>query len=151
VSDFGDNVWEELEDMGDGISGKRLRRSEGSRLVAAVWELAPGSSGVVYHFHHGIEELLVVLRGRPTLHAKDGQRQLAEGEVVHFPPGPDGAHKLSNPTDAPARYLMAAATANANLDIIEYPEDGTFAAYAKTKSQRGEPFFVRRTIDDPDA
>jgi uncharacterized cupin superfamily protein len=151
VSDFGDNVWGELEDMGDGISGRRLRRTQDARLVAAVWELAPGSDGVAYHFHHGIEELLVVLRGRPVLRASTGERQLDEGEVVHFPPGPDGAHTLSKPTDEPVRYLMAGARADASLDIIEYPDEGAYAAYAKTKSQRGEPFFVRRAIDEPDA
>ena len=147
MSDYGDNVWGELEDMGDGVSGRRLRRSEDARLVAAVWELAPGSEGVVYHFHHGTEELLVVLRGRPLLRAAARERQLEEGEVVHFPPGPDGAHTLSNPTDEPVRYLMAAA--HGQLDIIEYPDEGTYAAFAKTKSQRGESFFVRRAIDDP--
>jgi uncharacterized cupin superfamily protein len=149
VSDYGDNVWGELEEMGDGVSGRRLRRGEDARLVAAVWELAPRSEGVAYHFHHGTEELLVVLRGRPLLRAAAGERLLEEGEVVHFPPGPEGAHKLSNPTDEPVRYLMASAPAHAPLDIIEYLDEGTYAAYAKTKSQRGEPFFVRRAIDDP--
>ena len=132
MSDYGDNVWVELEDMGDGISGRRLRREEGARLVAAVWELAPGSDGVQYHFHHGLEELLVVLRGRPLLRGA-------------------AAHSLSNPTEEPVRYLMAGARADAPLDIIEYLDEGTFVAYAKTNSQRGEPFFVRRLIDEPDA
>jgi uncharacterized cupin superfamily protein len=70
---------------------------------------------------------------------------------VHFPPGPEGAHSLSNPTDEPVRYLMAGARADAPLDIIEYLDEGTFVASAKTNSQRGEPFFVRRAIDEPDA
>jgi uncharacterized cupin superfamily protein len=151
VSDYADNLWVELVDMGDGISGRRLRREEGARLVAAVWELAPGSDGVQYHFHHGIEELLVVLRGRRLLRGAAGERQLDEGEVVHFPPGPEGAHSLSNPTEEPVRYLMAGARADAPLDIIEYLDERTFVAYAKTNSQRGEPFFVRRAIDEPDA
>ena len=33
-----------------------------------------------------------MLRGRPTLRTGDGSRELAEGEAVHFPRGPDGAH-----------------------------------------------------------
>ena len=143
MTEYGDNVWAELEELEDGVSGRRLKRDEGAGLVAAVWELAPGSEGVVFHYHHGIEELLVVLRGRPTLRSAGGERQLDEGEVVHFPPGPAGAHKLTNPTDEPARYLMAAAPAQAYVDIIEYPDDGTFVAGAKTESQHGERFFVR--------
>lgn len=143
MTEYGDNVWAELEEMGDGVSGRRLKRDERARLVAAVWELAPGSQGVVFHYHHGIEELLVVLRGRPTLRGADGERELAEGEVVHFAPGPAGAHTLSNRTDEPARYLIAAAPAQASVDIIEYPDEGTFVAGAKTESQHGKRFFVR--------
>ena len=37
-----------------------------------------------------------------------GERILEEGDVVHFPVGPDGAHQLSNRTDEPVRYLMVA-------------------------------------------
>jgi uncharacterized cupin superfamily protein len=50
-----------------------------------------------------------VLRGRPTLRTGDGSRELAEGEAVHFPRGPDGAHGLANETDEPVRVLMASA------------------------------------------
>jgi uncharacterized cupin superfamily protein len=141
VNEYGDNVWAELEESGEGVRGKRLRRTDGYPLAAAVWELAPGSDGVDYHFHHGTEELLIVLRGRPTLRTADGERQLEEGEVVHFPPGPQGAHTVVNRTDADVRYVMVGA--HASPDIIEYPDKGTFVAGAKTLSQHGEPFFVR--------
>jgi uncharacterized cupin superfamily protein len=66
---------------------------------------------------------------------------------VHFAPGPEGAHTLSNPTDEPVRYVMAAAPALVAPDIVEYPDDGTYAAFAKTNSQHGEPFFVRDTLE----
>jgi hypothetical protein len=33
--------------------------------------------------------------------------------------------------------------AHASPDIVEYPDAGEFAAFAKSGSQRGEPFFVR--------
>jgi Cupin domain len=48
-----------------------------------------------------------VLRGRTTLRTGDGSRELAEGEAVHFPRGPGGAHGLANETDEPVRVLMA--------------------------------------------
>ena len=148
MSDYGDNIWGELVEIGDGIHGIRLRRTEGYPLAAAVWELAPGSDGVDYHFHHGTEELLIVLRGRPTLRGPDGERQLEEGEVQHFPPGPDGAHTVLNRTDEIVRYVMVGA--HASPDIIEYPDKGEFVAGARTASQRGEPFFVRLPLPDAD-
>ncbi len=54
---------------------------------------------MIFHFHHASEELLLVLRGRPTLRTLEGERQLEEGEVVHFPTGRAGAHEIRNDTD----------------------------------------------------
>jgi uncharacterized cupin superfamily protein len=44
-----------------------------------------------------------VLRGRPTLRTGDGSRELAEGDAVHSPRGPDGSQGLANETDEPVR------------------------------------------------
>jgi hypothetical protein len=72
--DFGDNVWdvefdppdewsEAAEKAGFGpVRGKRLRRQLGATLSSAIWELDPGATQAPYHFHHGGEELLIVLR-----------------------------------------------------------------------------------------
>lgn len=56
------NVWDEVPDWG-GIGALRLDRADAG-LGASVWELQPGASQFVYHFHHGSDELLVVLRVR---------------------------------------------------------------------------------------
>jgi uncharacterized cupin superfamily protein len=149
MPEYAENVWAGLSDMGDGVSGERLVREEGHPLAGAVWELAPGSDGVPYHFHHGTEEYLVMLRGTATLRTPEGERELPEGSVVHFPRGPEGAHAVSNRSDVPVRYLMVAA--HTSPDIVEYLDTGTFAAMAKTNSQRGEPFFVRLPLPTDDA
>ena len=93
-----ENVFEpgEWDDYGPGPAGwctkpRRLVRTPGTHLTASVYVVEPGEKHLPYHFHHGAEELLVVLRGRPTLRTPDGIRQLAEGDVVHFPRGPAGA------------------------------------------------------------
>jgi uncharacterized cupin superfamily protein len=57
-------------------------------------------SGMTYHFHHASEELLVVLRGAPTVRMRDGDRELKEGDVVGFPRGADGGHQIRNESDA---------------------------------------------------
>ena len=141
AEEYGDNVWDELPEVWEGVHGRRLAREEGRPLAGAVWELPPGSRGVDYHFHHGTEEYLVVLRGAPTLRTPDGERELREGAVVHFSPGREGAHTVLNPSDEPVRYLMIGA--HASPDIVEYPDTAEFAAGARSLSQRGEPFFVR--------
>ena len=40
---------------------------------------------------------------RPTLRTPEGERELAPGDVVHFPEGEAGAHQLWNDTDEPFR------------------------------------------------
>jgi uncharacterized cupin superfamily protein len=145
--DYGDNIWEpELPEAWAGIRGRRLIREEGRPLSGAVWELPPGSDGVDYHYHHGTEEFLIVLRGTATLRTPDGERELAEGSVAHFSPGPEGAHTVMNRGGEPMRYVMIAA--HASPDIVEYPDKGEFVAGAKSNSQRGEPFFVRLPLPD---
>ena len=149
--EFARNVWAELADLDDGVRGARLERIRGETLAAAVWELGPGAS-VDYHFHHGTKELLLVLRGRLVLRAHDGERELAEGDVVAFPRGRDGAHGTVNRSDSPVRYLMVAA--HDSPDVIEYPDRGTLGVFARTTANSGEPleaFFHLADAFDRDA
>jgi uncharacterized cupin superfamily protein len=115
-----DDEWGEQPDdwAGGGALQKRFVPS-GPALGATLYELGPGNF-VIFHFHHGSEELLVALRGTPTLRTFEGERLLAEGEVVHFPTGRDGAHGLRNETDEPVRYLMAGI--RVSPEIAEYPD-----------------------------
>jgi uncharacterized cupin superfamily protein len=139
--EYGDNVFADLPELEDGIRGQRLVRDANRPLAAAVWELPPGSHGMPYHCHHGTEEYLIVLRGTATLRTPEGERELDPGDVAHFSPGPAGAHAVMNRSDEPVRYVMVGA--HASPDIVEYLDEGTFAAFAKTSSQGGPAFFVR--------
>src|SRR5436189_5541112 len=130
------NIWSDAWDAADedwsggGVVAKRLpRATERPGLGAAVYELDPGDF-VVYHFHHAWEELLIVLRGRPTLRTPAGERQLDEGESVYFPLGADGAHGLRNETDQPTRYLMASTISSP--EACEYPDLKQITAQART-------------------
>ena len=143
-----DNVWTdewESDDdwSGGGAEAKRLPRGDG--LGATVYQLERGDF-VVYHFHHASEELLIVLRGRPTLRTPEGERQLDEGEVVHFPVGPDGAHGLRNETDEPVRYVMASTLSSP--EVAEYPDLKQITAQARTGSQTGERLWFIHDVED---
>jgi uncharacterized cupin superfamily protein len=97
----------------------RVGRQAGAReLGASVFELPPGRSTFPLHAHHANEEILVVLSGRPTLRTADGERALDEGEVVAFPVGRAGAHRLDNGDQAPARVLIVSTMIGP--DVVEH-------------------------------
>jgi uncharacterized cupin superfamily protein len=146
VTDYGHNVWGELEDLGGGVRGRRLVRTEGSQLVAAVWELDPGAEPGPYHLHHGTEEYLLILRGRPTLRTPQGERELVEGDVAHFPRGLDGAHQVLNRSDGVVRFLMAAA--HDTPEVIEYPDRGLIIAASRAPSAGGDSLFAAFRMAD---
>jgi uncharacterized cupin superfamily protein len=77
-----------------------------SMLGGSIYDLPPGQSNCPYHYEYGNEEWLIVLEGRLTLRQIDGEVELDPGDVVCFPVGPDGAHKLTNRSDAVVRVLM---------------------------------------------
>ncbi|HWB69303.1 MAG TPA: cupin domain-containing protein [Solirubrobacterales bacterium] len=116
-----------MEHKGFGVRGTRVGAQAGTTQIGiAVYELDPGKKNLPYHAHFGIEEAIVVLRGTPTLRSPDGERVLAEGEVVSCPPGRDGAHQLINRSEAVARFLVISSKALA--DVIEYPDSNRVSA-----------------------
>ena len=125
VNVFADD-WEEIYPPLEGWRSNTRRLAPHRKLGATVYELLPGQTQCPYHFHYGNEELVLVLRGRPTLRTPDGERELQPGDAVHFPTGPDGAHQMINRTDEPTRYVIAAV--NASPEVIEYPDSGKVAA-----------------------
>lgn len=124
------NVWDEVPAWG-GVGALRIDRPPGCALGASVWELQPGASQFVYHFHHGSEELLLVLRGSPTVRMHDGDHALEEGDVLSFPRGPEGGHRIRNDGDETARVLIV--STNASPDVAEYPETSKVATIVEGK------------------
>jgi uncharacterized cupin superfamily protein len=137
--------WDALDDWsGGGAKSSRLVE-RGPQLGASVYELGPGST-TAYHFHHGSEELLIVLRGRPTLRTPEGERHLAEGEAIHFGTGPAGAHGMRNDTDDAVRYVVAGI--RVFPEVAEYPDTRQITAQAPTGSQTGEHLWLVHDLGD---
>ena len=67
------------------------------RIGGSVYELAEGERSFPYHYHHGVEEWLIVLGGSPTVRTPDGKRTLQLGDVVCFASGSSGAHDVVGP------------------------------------------------------
>lgn len=115
-----DDAWGEQEEDWSGGGGRSKRLvPRGPLLGASLYELERGNF-MTFHFHHGSEELLLVLHGRPTLRTLEGERQLEEGAAVHFPAGPAGAHEIRNDTDERIRYVVAGT--RISPEVVEYPD-----------------------------
>jgi len=142
-SDDWDNPFPPLEGWRSNV--KRLV-PPGHDLGMTLYELLPGQTQCPYHFHHGDEELVLVLRGTPTLRTPDGERALEAGDVVHFPKGAAGAHQMLNRSDEPARYVVA--SSNVAPEICEYPDSGKLAVFSRLESQRGERLLSVHRLDD---
>lgn len=104
----------------------KLAKQAGAReLGASLFEVPAGAATFPLHAHYANEELLIVLSGRPTLTGRDGDsRELEPGEVVAFPAGRAGAHRLDNETGEPFRILIVS-TMKAP-EINEMLEDESF-------------------------
>jgi len=129
VNLFGDE-WDGGRDR-PGWQWRRL--SVGDRLNAeligaSLYDLGSGQKTFPYHFQHGEEEWLLVVAGRPTLRTPEGERKVERGDLIAFPPGPDGAHQVRNDTDEPARLLIFSSPSD--YEIAEYPDSGKIGLFA---------------------
>jgi uncharacterized cupin superfamily protein len=89
------------------LRGMRLGPRVGAeRLGGTLYEIDPGGAVSPYHVHHANEELLIVVSGTPSLRTPRGTRGLTPGEVVGFASGAEGAHRVFNASDEPARVLL---------------------------------------------
>jgi uncharacterized cupin superfamily protein len=86
------------------------------RIGGSVYELADGERTFPYHYHHGVEEWLIVLAGTPTVRTPEGRRTLDAGDVVCFASGSAGAHDVVGP----GRVLILSAGAPPTISV--YPD-----------------------------
>jgi uncharacterized cupin superfamily protein len=77
----------------------------GKYNVVKAFEVPPGQSICPYHYEYE-EEGLFVLEGEVVGRDPAGEHPARRGDLICFPPGPDGAHKISNRDDRPAHMVM---------------------------------------------
>jgi uncharacterized cupin superfamily protein len=143
---FSDEWPEDPEPPTEGwLAKSRPLVERGHDLGMSLYELQPHQTQSPFHFHHGAEELLLVLRGRPTLRTPAGERELVPGDFAHFPKGPAGAHQVTNRTDEPALYAVG--SRRSSPDVCEYPDSGKTLVMSRQESQRGGPLWTVHRLD----
>jgi uncharacterized cupin superfamily protein len=109
-------------------------------LAMFIYDLEPGRSSSPYHYEYA-EEWVLVVEGTLVLRAPDGEHTLERGDLARFPAGPDGAHKLMNRSNSPARTLMFSSSRTPAVSV--YPDSDKIGVWSGQEAD--ELIFKRGT------
>jgi uncharacterized cupin superfamily protein len=99
----------------------------GRDLTVRLYEIKPGASLCPYHYEY-VEEWLLVIAGDIQVRTPKETVALRAGDVICFPQGPEGAHKVSATDAAPARVLMFSPSTTPSVCV--YPDSDKVAVWA---------------------
>lgn len=105
-------------------------RGTAESTLVSLYEIPPLKSAYPYHFHHKDEETFYILSGEGLLRTPTGEQKVHAGDVLFFPAGPSGAHKLTN-TSATENLVYMDFDVIHDLDIAEYPDSGKIGVWGK--------------------
>lgn len=103
----------------------------GEKIAFNVFELPPGQSVCPYHYEGTEEEWIVVLTGRPTVRTPAGEQELGPWDCVFCPPGEEGAHKVTNRGEEPARIVIWSNRSTPSVAV--YPDSEKIGAWPPGK------------------
>jgi uncharacterized cupin superfamily protein len=99
-------------------------------LGATIYVLDEGQAVCPYHWESE-EEWLLVLEGRIVVRTPEGEEEVEEGDLVCFPPGPEGAHKTTNRRPETAR--IAIFSTKTEPAIAVYPDSDKIGIWPQGK------------------
>ena len=95
----------------------------GNQCTIAFMEVAPGKSAFPYHYHIGITEVFFIISGEGIIITPDGESPVKSGDVIAFPPGEAGTHRIVNTSKSEIlRYLDVDTVSEP--DVAFYPDSG---------------------------
>jgi uncharacterized cupin superfamily protein len=92
-----------------------------------IYDLPPGRASSPYHYEYD-EEWLLVVDGTVTVRGPGGERTLKRGDLVCFPAGPSGAHRVMNRSNEPARTLLFSSSRVPAVSV--YPDSNTIGVWS---------------------
>ena len=96
------------------------------QIGGSIYEIPAGQSICPYHYEYPEEEWLMPLNGTVVVRTPGGEEDLGEFEVVAFPPGAAGAHKVTNRGTATVRVLML--STKPEVSVCVYPDSDNVLA-----------------------
>lgn len=92
-----------------------------NNALVSVYEIPPGKAAYPYHYHHKNEETFYILSGEGILRTPDGERKVSAGDLLFFPTGPAGAHKLTNCSETENLTYLDFDVVH-DVDVAVYPD-----------------------------
>ena len=89
--------------------------------LVSIYEIPPKKAAYPYHFHHKNEETFYILSGEGILRTPDGERTVRAGDLLFFPTGAEGAHKLTNASETKNLVYIDFDVVH-DVDIAVYPD-----------------------------
>lgn len=88
--------------------GRKLYVSNGELenkdFKAMTYGYLPGKSKFAWHYHDGIEEIMLVLKGKGLVRDRDGEYEYAEGDLFIYPPNVE--HEIDNTSEYEHEYIF---------------------------------------------
>lgn len=98
--------------------------------LVSVYEIPPGKTAYPYHFHYKNEETFYIISGQGILKTPEGEKAVGPGELLFFPAGPEGAHKLTNCSEKDMLVYIDFDAVH-DLDVAVYPDSDKIGIWGK--------------------
>jgi uncharacterized cupin superfamily protein len=110
----------------------------GTENNVKLFEIPSGESLCPYHYEY-VEEWLLVLEGELMVRTPDGEEEARRGDLICFPAGANGAHKLTNHGEQAVRAIMFSSSAEPSVAV--YPDSdkiGVWSGPERLMVRRGD-------------
>lgn len=99
------------------------KREDFSQCYICFYEIEPGKSAFPKHYHKYNTECFYILSGTGALETKEEIINIKSGDIIVFPCGEAGTHKITNISDDEKLTYIDFDTTN-SPDIIKYVDSG---------------------------
>lgn len=109
---------------------KFLTFGESSHTTVSIYEVPPMKAAYPYHYHHRNEEAFYVISGQGLVKCADGEREVKAGDLLFFPTGEHGAHKLINTSETENLVYIDFDSVD-DIDVAVYPDSQKIGIWGK--------------------
>lgn len=112
------------------------------RTAAYLYDMPPGNAMCPYHYEY-VEEWMLVVAGEASVRTPEGERKVVAGELVRFPAGAAGAHKVANRGAVPCRVMLFSERRAPAVSV--YPDSNKLGVWPAGDDAENDLLFVRDT------